>query len=37
MNWYIQAIKNYGNFSTRARRTEYRMFTLVSAVIVFVL
>ena len=37
MSWYIQAIKNYCNFSGRARRTEYWMFTLISAVIVSVL
>lgn len=37
MSWYIQAIKNYCNFSGRARRTEYWMFALISAVIGFVL
>ena len=37
MSWYIQAIKNYCNFSGRARRTEYWMFELISAVIVVVL
>lgn len=37
MSWYIQAIKNYCNFSARARRKEYWMFALISAVIVFVL
>lgn len=37
MSWYIQAIKNYRNFSGRARRKEYWMFALISAVIVFVL
>lgn len=37
MSWYIQAIKNYCNFSGRARRKEYWMFALISAVIVFVL
>ena len=37
MSWYIQAIKNYCNFSGRARRTEYWMFALISAVIEFVL
>ena len=37
MSWYIQAIKNYCNFSGRARRTEYWMFALISAIIVFVL
>ena len=28
MSWYIQAIKNYVNFSGRARRKEYWMFIL---------
>jgi uncharacterized membrane protein YhaH (DUF805 family) len=28
MNWYIQALKNYFNFSDRARRKEYWMFIL---------
>jgi uncharacterized membrane protein YhaH (DUF805 family) len=37
MSWYIQAIKNYCNFSGRARRTEYWMFALISAVIGIVL
>ncbi|MBQ9940365.1 MAG: DUF805 domain-containing protein [Clostridia bacterium] len=37
MNWYIQSIKNYCNFSGRARRTEYWMFALVNMVISFVL
>lgn len=33
MNWYIQVLKNYAKFDGRARRKEYWMFTLVSAVI----
>lgn len=37
MSWYLQAIKNYCNFSGRARRREYWMFVLISAVIAFVL
>ena len=37
MSWYIQAIKNYCNFSGRARRKEYWMFALISAVIASVL
>ncbi|ASP38847.1 hypothetical protein CHH28_09205 [Bacterioplanes sanyensis] len=28
MNWYINALKNYFNFSDRARRKEYWMFVL---------
>lgn len=37
MNWYIYAIKNYFNFSGRARRKEYWMFSLISAIIALVL
>ncbi len=37
MNWYIHAIKNYCNFSGRARRTEYWTFALISTVIIFIL
>ncbi len=37
MNWYIYAIKNYFNFSGRARRKEYWMFSLISAIIAIVL
>jgi uncharacterized membrane protein YhaH (DUF805 family) len=29
MQWYTQAMKNYVNFSGRARRKEYWMFTLI--------
>lgn len=29
MQWYIKALKNYFNFSGRARRKEYWMYTLV--------
>ncbi len=28
MNWYIKCFKQYADFSSRARRTEYWMFTL---------
>ena len=37
MNWYLKVLKNYFNFSGRARRKEYWMFTLFStlAVILF--
>lgn len=34
MSWYIKAIKNYCNFSGRAGRTEFWMFTLVDCIIV---
>jgi uncharacterized membrane protein YhaH (DUF805 family) len=33
MNWYLKVIKNYAGFSGRARRKEYWMFALISAVI----
>lgn len=32
MSWYIQAIKNYCNFSGRATRKEYWMYSLISAI-----
>ena len=32
MKWYIQAIKNYANFSGRARRKEYWMFLLFTII-----
>ncbi len=28
MNWYLQVLRNYANFSGRARRKEYWMFVL---------
>ena len=37
MNWYIKCIKQYADFSGRARRKEYWMFTLFNALIAFVL
>ena len=33
MNWYLHCIKNYANFSGRARRKEYWMFFLVNFII----
>lgn len=33
MKWYIKCIKNYTNFSGRARRTEYWMFLLFNIII----
>ncbi len=32
MSWYIQALKNYVNFSGRARRKEYWMFFLFNLI-----
>ncbi|MEG2173935.1 MAG: DUF805 domain-containing protein [Oscillospiraceae bacterium] len=37
MSWYIKVIKNYFNFSGRARRKEYWMFALFNIIISFVL
>lgn len=37
MNWYVKALKQYVDFSGRARRREYWMFVLVNVVIVLVL
>jgi uncharacterized membrane protein YhaH (DUF805 family) len=37
MNWFIDCItKNYANFNGRARRKEYWMFVLFSAILVFI-
>jgi len=33
MKWYLKVLKNYANFSGRARRTEYWMFTLFNFLI----
>lgn len=35
MDWFMHAMRNYANFQGRARRTEYWMFTLFVALIVF--
>ena len=38
MNWYLQVMKsNYANFSGRARRKEYWMYTLFNILIVMAL
>jgi uncharacterized membrane protein YhaH (DUF805 family) len=37
MQWYLKVLRQYADFSGRARRTEYWMFTLVSIVISLVL
>ena len=33
MNWYVKCLKQYADFSGRARRTEYWMFYLINVVI----
>ena len=37
MNWYTKVLKQYVDFSGRARRTEYWMFTLFNVIILIVL
>jgi uncharacterized membrane protein YhaH (DUF805 family) len=37
VNWYVKALKQYVDFSGRARRREYWMFVLVNVVIVIAL
>lgn len=37
MEWYLKALRQYADFSGRARRKEYWMFTLVSVMISVVL
>jgi uncharacterized membrane protein YhaH (DUF805 family) len=37
MNWYLQALKKYAEFSGRARRMEYWMFVLFYIIIAVVL
>jgi uncharacterized membrane protein YhaH (DUF805 family) len=37
MNWYIQSLKKYADFSGRARRMEYWMFVLFNVLISIVL
>ncbi len=37
MNWYIHCIKNYANFSGRARRKEYWIFFLCNIIIITIL
>ena len=33
MNWYLEALRKYADFSGRSRRMEFWMFTLVSSLI----
>ena len=35
MNWYIEVLKKYVEFSGRAHRTEYWMFFLINMVVTF--
>lgn len=37
MNWFLKCLKQYADFSGRARRTEYWMFTLFNAIISLIL
>jgi uncharacterized membrane protein YhaH (DUF805 family) len=37
MQWYLKVLRQYADFSGRARRTEYWMFTLISVLISIVL
>ncbi len=37
MQWYLKVLRQYADFSGRARRTEYWMFTLFSVLISLVL
>jgi len=38
MEWFLKVVRdNYANFNDRARRKEYWMFTLISAIISFAL
>jgi len=36
MNWYVKVLKQYADFSGRARRTEYWMFTLFNLIFLIV-
>ncbi len=37
MNWYLKVLKQYADFSGRARRKEYWMFALFNIIFAFVL
>jgi len=37
MNWYLKVIKQYADFSGRARRKEFWMFNLFNAIIIYAL
>ena len=36
MNWYLKCLRQYADFSGRARRKEYWMFILFNSIIAFV-
>jgi uncharacterized membrane protein YhaH (DUF805 family) len=37
MNWYLKVLKQYADFSGRARRKEFWMFNLFNAIVIFAL
>ena len=37
MNWYFNVLRKYADFSGRASRTEFWMFTLVNLIIILIL
>lgn len=37
MDWYLKCWQHYADFSGRARRKEYWMFTLVNTIVAFVI
>jgi len=37
MNWYLKVLKQYADFSGRARRKEYWMFVLINMIISYTL
>lgn len=37
MNWYVEVLKKYAEFTGRARRTEFWMFTLFNFIISIIL
>ena len=37
MEWYLKVLRQYADFTGRARRKEYWMFTLISFIIAVVL
>ncbi|HLQ78996.1 MAG TPA: DUF805 domain-containing protein, partial [Terriglobia bacterium] len=34
MNWYVEAFRKYAQFSGRARRMEFWMFTLINLLVI---
>lgn len=37
MNWYLDVLRKYADFSGRASRTEFWMFTLVNMIVILIL